>query len=434
MRSSRPKVLHPVAGRAMIDLIVDACRAAGAERVVVVANPAQPEVAEHLDGQCEVVFQPEPKGTGHALAQAPAEVLEAGTVLVLYADSPLIRASSLKALLEVHRSQGSDVTLASVVDPGRDDGGRIIRGPDGTLVRIVEAKEVSAELRSVREFNVGLYAFRGGPALRHALDRLRPENAAHEIYLTDVLAEMDRIHVVQLSDMEEAMGVNDRVQLAQAEQALRHRLLNQLMLSGVTVIDPNNTYVEVGVTVGEDTVLEPGCHLRGRTIIGRGCRIGPDSDLSDARVGDGCRVERSWLRECQLGDGSDCGPFAKLRAGTRIGRNVHVGSYVEMVRTSVGDGTAVAHVCYLGDATVGADVNIGAGAITANFDRRTRQKHPTVIGDGAFIGVDSMLVAPVTVGRDAQTGAGSVVTKDVPDGALAVGVPARVIRRQVEVP
>jgi bifunctional UDP-N-acetylglucosamine pyrophosphorylase/glucosamine-1-phosphate N-acetyltransferase len=313
-----------------------------------------------------------------------------------------------------------------VLDPERADG-RILRAPDGSLERIIEYKDAGPELAAVSEINIGLYCF-DGPRLVQALGRLKPDNRAGELYLTDVFADLRPAQVVRLADREEGLGINDRVQLARAEEALRRRLLEQLMLSGVTVVDPASTFVDVGVRVGRDSVLEPFTLLRGATVVGEGCRIGPHADIRDSTVGDRARIEHSWLDSVEFGADSDCGPFSKLRPGTNIAEGVHVGSFVEIVRSSVGKGSKVPHVSYLGDATVGENVNIGAGSITANFDKGV--KNPTVIEDDAFIGVDTMLRAPVRIGRGARTGAGSVVTKDVPPGATAVGVPARVIRRK----
>jgi bifunctional UDP-N-acetylglucosamine pyrophosphorylase/glucosamine-1-phosphate N-acetyltransferase len=432
MRSSRPKVLHAVGGKAMIDLVVDACRQAGVQRVIVVANPTQPEVAERVSDRCEIVLQGEPLGTGHALALALTH-LDGGTVFVSNGDVPLLRDRTVQKLIDAHQAAGSAASVGSVIDPTRNDG-RVLRRADGILERIVEAKDASPEELRITEINAGLYCFENGPELAAALAALRPDNAGQERYLTDVFSRLRPARVVQLEDADEVMAVKDRVRLARAEQLMRRRILEELMLTGVTIVDPNNTYIDAEVTVGEDSVIEPGTHLRGRTRVGRGSRIGPNADVADSEIGDGCRVEHSWLRDCSLGDGSDCGPYAKLRRNTRIGRNVHIGSYVEVVRTSIGDRSAVAHFSYLGDATIGEGVNIGAGTVTANLDKRTGRKAATVVGDGAFIGVDSMLVAPVSIGKEAQTGAGAVVTKDVPDGALAVGVPARVIRRRAEVP
>jgi bifunctional UDP-N-acetylglucosamine pyrophosphorylase/glucosamine-1-phosphate N-acetyltransferase len=413
----------------MIDLVLDACQAAGVREVTVVISPAQPDVGAHLaarNGDCQVVIQHEQRGTGHALAQVPGERLAAGDVLVLNGDSPLLRPETIAQLLQAHRRAGVPATLASVLDPERRDG-RILRAADGSLDRIVEYKDAGPELAAVTEINVGLYCFEG-PRLLQALRRLRPDNRAGELYLTDVFKDLRPAQVVQLADREEALGINDRVQLAEAERALRQRLLRQLMLSGVTVVDPASTFVDVGVKVGQDSVLEPFTFLRGATVVGEGCRLGPHTDIRDSRIGDDARIDHSWLDSVDFGAGSDCGPFSKLRPGTRIAEGVHVGSFVEIVRSSVGRGSRVPHVSYLGDATVGEDVNVGAGSITANFDGT--HKNPTVIEDGVFVGVDTMFRAPVRVGRGSKTGAGSVVTKDVPPGATAVGVPARVIRRK----
>jgi bifunctional UDP-N-acetylglucosamine pyrophosphorylase/glucosamine-1-phosphate N-acetyltransferase len=238
------------------------------------------------------------------------------------------------------------------------------------------------------------------------------------------------VEVVRLDDPEEALGINDRVQLARAERVLRERLLNGLMLSGVTIMDPVSCFVEAGVEVGEDTVLEPFTMLRGRTRIGSGCRIGPYAQITDSEVGEGCWIESSWLRECKVGAGSDCGPYSKLRPGTELEAGVHVGSFAEIVRSRVATGSKIPHFSYVGDAVIGENVNIGAGTVTVNYDGR--EKHRTEVGDGAFIGSDTMLRAPVRIGRGSRTGAGSVVISDVPDGETAVGVPARVIRRRAE--
>jgi bifunctional UDP-N-acetylglucosamine pyrophosphorylase/glucosamine-1-phosphate N-acetyltransferase len=413
----------------MIDLVLDACQAAGVGEIVVVISPAQAEVAEHLaarGGDCQVVLQQEQRGTGHALAQVPEERLRAGDVLVLNGDAPLLRPETIIQLIEAHRSAHVPATLASVFDPARADG-RILRGPDGSLDRIVEYRDAGPELRDAAEINVGLYCF-DGPPLVEALARLRPDNRAGELYLVDVFRDLRPVQVVKLADREEALGINDRVQLAEAERVLRQRVLRELMLSGVTVVDPASTFVDVGVRVGPDTVLEPFTFLRGATEVGEGCRIGPSADIRDSKIGERAHIEHSWLDSVEFGSDSDCGPFSKLRPGTRIASGVHVGSFAEIVRSSVGRGSKVPHFSYLGDATVGENVNIGAGSVTANFDNGV--KNPTAIEDDAFIGVDTMLRAPVRVGRGARTGAGSVVTKDVPPGATAVGVPARVIRRK----
>src|SRR6266851_3761420 len=308
-------------------------------------------------------------------------------------------------------SRPGSSTLASVDDPGGDDG-RIVRAQDGEFVKIVERKDASDELRAtVHEFNVGIYCFDGG-RLQDALANISNDNKAGEYYLTDVFLHLQPVNLVRLDDPNEAMGIKDRIRLATATGILRRRILDHLMGEGVTIVDPDSTFVDANVTVGQDTTIEPFSVIKGDTKIGVDCRIGPHAHIEDARIG----------------DRSDCGPFVKIRPGTEIAEDVHIGSFAELVRTRVGRNSKVPHVSYLGDTDLGEDANIGAGTITANFDGGNKNR--TEIGDGAFVGVDTMLVAPVKLGKGARTGAGSVVTKDVPDGATAVGVPARVVRRK----
>jgi bifunctional UDP-N-acetylglucosamine pyrophosphorylase / glucosamine-1-phosphate N-acetyltransferase len=415
MRSRIPKVLHPICGRPMLDYVLDAVIEAGAKDVKVIVNPHHAEVAAHLDERgIAPTFQREPKGTAHALQQIPENELKGKTVLVVNGDSPLLTAETIKRVLDAHNAQKAPATIATVQDPTRNDG-RIIRAADGSLERIVERKDATDEMRNnVHEFNVGIYCF-DGTELTKALREITDDNQAGEFYLTDVFLDLKPTTIVELDDPREAMGVKDRTRLAAATAIIQARILDKLMLSGVTIVDPRSTFVEATVTIGQDTVIEPFTVLKAHTIIGSDCRIGPHAHIEDARIG----------------DRSDCGPFVKLRPGTEIADDVHIGSFAELVRTKVGRGSRVPHVSYLGDTDLGEDANIGAGTITANFDGTNKNR--TKIGDGAFVGVDTMLVAPVKLGKGSRTGAGSVVTKDVPDGATAVGVPARVIRRK-EVP
>jgi bifunctional UDP-N-acetylglucosamine pyrophosphorylase / glucosamine-1-phosphate N-acetyltransferase len=395
----------------MIDWVLGAVDEAGAKKVTVVINPHHAELAAHLDGRVQIVYQRDPKGTAHALQQIPAGDLRGRQVLVVNGDSPLLTSSSILEVIHAHQGADAPATIASVDDPTRDDG-RIIRDQDGALEKIVERKDATPEIKAkVHEFNVGLYLF-DGSTLVDALTKITDDNQAGEFYLTDVLPHMKPVIVVKLGDPKEAMGVKDRVRLAQATEILRMRLLERCMVAGVTIVDPPSTFIDATVTIGQDTVIEPFTVLKGKTVIGADCRVGPHVYIEDAR----------------LGDRSDCGPFAKLRPGTEVAEDVHIGSFAELVRTRVGRGSRVPHVSYLGDTDLGEDANIGAGTITANFDGT--DKNRTEIGDGAFVGVDTMLVAPVKLGKGARTGAGSVVTKDVPDGATAVGVPARVVRRK----
>jgi bifunctional UDP-N-acetylglucosamine pyrophosphorylase/glucosamine-1-phosphate N-acetyltransferase len=321
-----------------------------------------------------------------------------------------LTAQTIKKVIDAHRAEKAPATLASVKDPTRNDG-RIIRAADGSLEKIVERKDATEEMRKhVHEFNVGVYCF-DGTELTKALKEIKDDNKAGEYYLTDVFLHLKPVTVVELDDPQEAMGVKDRTRLAAATAIIQGRILDRLMLAGVTIVDPKSTFVEATVTIGQDTVIEPFTVLKAHTSIGSDCRIGPHAHIEDARIG----------------DRSDCGPFVKLRPGTEIADDVHIGSFAELVRTRVGRGSKVPHVSYLGDTDLGEDANIGAGTITANFDGTNKNR--TKIGDGAFVGVDTMLVAPVKLGKGSRTGAGSVVTKDVPDGATVVGVPARVIKR-----
>jgi bifunctional UDP-N-acetylglucosamine pyrophosphorylase/glucosamine-1-phosphate N-acetyltransferase len=396
----------------MIDYVLDAVTEAGAKDVKVIANPHHAEVAGHLDEKgIAPTFQRDPKGTAHALQQIPANELKGKQVLVVNGDSPLLTAATILKLLHAHQETGAAATIASVEDPSRNDG-RIVRNADGSLDRIVERKDATDEIKAkISEFNVGVYCF-DGSRLVEALKQVTDDNKAGEFYLTDVFLHLKPVTVVKLDDPQEAMGVKDRVRLAAATRVLRRRILERCMLGGVTIVDPDSTFIDATVSIGQDTVIEPFTVIKGHTVIGADCRIGPHVHIEDARIG----------------DRSDCGPFAKVRPGTEIAEDVHVGSFAELVRTRVGRGSKVPHVSYLGDTDLGEDANIGAGTITANFDGINKNR--TQIGDGAFVGVDTMLVAPVKLGKGSRTGAGSVVTKDVPDGATAVGVPARVVRRK----
>lgn len=409
----------------MIDLVLEACLAAGVERPVAVLNPSQPEVAGHLGERCEIVFQERPRGTGHALSMVPGQLL-AGDVVVVNGDAALIRPETIAALVALHRESGAKVTIGSVLDPSRSDG-RILRDEAGEFLQIVEDRDATPEQRRVAEINVGLYCFRSED-LPGALAGLKPLNKAGEIYLTDAVARLRPIAILAIEDPDEALGINDRVELARAEGVLRRRVLRRLMLSGVTIRDPESTWVAEDVEVGQDTVIEPFSILLPGTRVGADCRIGPNADIGDSEIGDGCRVEHSWLRGVKLGDHTDCGPFVRLRPGTEVAADVHIGSFAEINRTRIGTGSKVPHLSYLGDAVIGENVNIGAGTITANYDGVA--KHATSIADGAFVGVATMLRAPVKVGRGSKTGAGSVVLHDVPPGVTVAGSPAREIRRK----
>jgi bifunctional UDP-N-acetylglucosamine pyrophosphorylase/glucosamine-1-phosphate N-acetyltransferase len=429
MHSDLPKVLHPVCGQPIIQYVLDSLQHAEILSPILVVGDAADHVREVVGQQGRYAEQAEPRGTGHAVLQALPLVPEDGyPVLVLYGDTPLLQAQTLQALIALHRTTGSAATLlsAELLDP--TGYGRVIRDGDGRVRRIVEERDGSAEERQVREINAGTYVF-DQRALRDGLRALSPDNAAGEYYLTDIiewLLSQGRPVRALVAAAEEAMGVNSRRDLAAVEAVMRQRILARLMDAGVTVVDPATTYVHARVTVGSDSTVHPQSYLEGTTIVGARCTIGPQTRLVDATLEDGVTVVQSTVTQSSVGADTRIGPYSHLRPGTRVGRAVEIGNFAELKNAAVGNDTKVHHMSYLGDVTVGARVNIGAGTVVCNFDGK--RKHHTIIDDDAFIGSDTMLIAPIHIGRAAVTGAGSVVNKDVPPGGVAVGVPARVIR------
>jgi bifunctional UDP-N-acetylglucosamine pyrophosphorylase/glucosamine-1-phosphate N-acetyltransferase len=429
MKSELPKVLHPLSGRPMVSYVVDALRRAGAGRPLLVVGRDAAAVRAALGSAVEYVVQRQPLGTGHALARALPLLGGHDLAYVAYADMPFVLPATLRALRQALRGSAT-AAIATGVAEETHFFGRIVRDDLHRFLRIVEDKDATPEERAIREINVGVYCFRV-PALAQALRRIQPNNRQREYYLTDavnLLAAGDGgVVTVGVRDAAETIGINSREELSEAEQIMRRRILSRLMGSGVTVVDPASTFIGESVRIGRDTVIHPFSILSGRTVVGRQGIIGPGARLRDSVVGSRVQVRDSSLEEARVGDGSVVGPYAHLRPGTVVGRDVEIGNYAEMKKVRVGDRTKVHHKSYLGDAWIGADVNIGAGTITCNYGL-DRRKHRTTIGDGAYIGSDSMLVAPVKVGRGAITGAGAVVTKDLPPRSVAVGVPARVIR------
>lgn len=428
MHSDLPKVLHPLCGQPLLTYVLDTLDAAGIPQPLVVIGHGADDVRALVAGRAECVEQGEPLGTGHAVMQAVPHLGPAEAVLVLYGDTPLLQPATLEALLDLHRRSGAAAAMLTAELDDPRGYGRVVRRDDGVVTRIVEEADATPEDARIREINAGTYVFEP-LALREGLDALRPANAQGEYYLPDLvgwLLSTGRQVTALVTDGETAMGINSRRELAAAEAVMRRRLLERLMDAGVTVIDPAATYVHAQVRVGRDTVIYPQSYLEGATVVGSRCRIGPQARLVDAVLMDGVRVEASTVVGSEVGEGTTIGPYSRLRPGSRIGRFVEIGNYAEIKNSTIGDHTKVHHMSYLGDATLGARVNIGAGTVTCNYDGRG--KYATVIEDEAFIGSDSMLIAPVRIGRGAVTGAGSVVNKDVPPGGVAVGVPARVIR------
>lgn len=432
MRSETPKLLHPLCGRPLIAWSVAAAREAGAQKVVVVQAPARP-----LDGVLPddviVAVQEEPRGTADAVRSAAEHILGSETVIVYNGDHPLVGADTIRGLAEAHGRSGAAATVVTAVLEDPTGYGRVIRGPDGTVERVAETKAAgdATDLElAIREVNTGIIAFESQELLA-ALEQVGTENVQGEMYLPDVvpiLRSRERTVLTHAAaGAGPALGVNDRGQLALLRGLAQERIHRAHMRSGVTIVDPATTVIDVDVEIAADAVIEPFSSLRGRTRIGAGAVVGPLSTLTDTQVGEGARVVHSFADRAEIGSGANVGPFSFLRPGTVLKRSAKAGAFVEIKNSEVGEGAKVPHLSYIGDATIGERTNIGAGTITANYDGT--RKHRTEIGSGAFIGVDTMLVAPVRVEDDAYTGAGSVITKDVPPGALGI---ARERQRNIE--
>jgi bifunctional UDP-N-acetylglucosamine pyrophosphorylase/glucosamine-1-phosphate N-acetyltransferase len=423
MRSALPKVLHPICGRPMILWPLLAARAAGAERVVVVDNPKR-RLAEHLPDDVEVVIQQEPRGTGDAVASAASVIDPTAPVLIVNGDMPLITGEAIAALVRTHTEAGAAATVTSMELEDPTGYGRVVRSADGSVERVVETKtagDATEQELAIREVNAGLYLFDGG-ALLEALADLDADNAQGELYLPGVLPILTRagklVQAFPLADPDLALGVNDRVDLAHVTRLAQRRIHEQHQRAGVTIVDPASTLIEADVAIGRDTTVEPSTFLRGTTRIGADCRIGPLTTVIDCTLGDGVTVRQSHLEGATAADGATVGPFAYLRPKAVLRERAKAGTFVEIKNSTVGAGSKVPHLSYLGDADIGEGSNIGAGTITANYDGR--HKHRTTIGNRVRVSVDTAFVAPVTVGDDAYTAAGSVITDDVPPGALGV--------------
>jgi bifunctional UDP-N-acetylglucosamine pyrophosphorylase/glucosamine-1-phosphate N-acetyltransferase len=433
MKSGRTKVLHPVLGVPLLEHVLRTVEATGASPIAVVVGHQAEAVESAFAGRgVSFVRQDPQQGTGHA-AQVARVVFAAHpgrTLLVVNGDVPLLRPETLQRLIATHRERRAAATLLSVVLDDPAAYGRVLRDETGGVRAIVEAKDAGDDVRAVREINAGLYAFEV-PALISALGRLRPQNAQGEYYLTDIVgllrADGQTVAAVVAGDPAEGLGVNSVAELAAAARTLRGRRTESLMAAGVGIEDPESTHVGLDVVVEADAVLHPYTLLEGRTVVRSGSTVGPFVRLVDTEVGEGAQVlDHCVLRQCVVGRGASVGPFAHIRPETRIGEKAKVGNFVELKKTTLGDGSKAPHLSYIGDATVGPGVNIGAGTITCNYDGL--HKHPTRIEAGAFIGSDTTLVAPVTVGEGAYVAAGSAITEDVPPGALALGRARQVIK------
>ncbi len=421
MKSEIPKVLHRVAGAPLIRHVLDSVEAAGIEEVVIVVGQGADLVRKALGAGYRYALQVEPRGTGDAVARAlPLLSPECREVLVLCGDTPLLRPPTLLRLIEARRAAGAAVSLLTSSLENPRGYGRILRDGENRVLAIIEESDATAAQREIKEVNTGTYVF-AREFLENTVARLRPENRQGEYYLTDcigLLRDAGQPVAALNAPPEETLGVNTREELAAAGRILRRRECSRLMEAGVTILDPETTYPDRGVEVGPDTVIYPFTFLEGRTKVGRGCLLGPGTRLVDSTLGDAVEVWYSVVVESTVGDRCQIGPFAYLRPGSVLAEGVKIGDFVELKKAVVGAGSKIPHLSYVGDAVIGSGVNIGAGTITCNYDGL--QKHETRVEDGAFIGSNTNLVAPVTIGKGAVTGAGSTITRDVPPGALAV--------------
>ncbi|WP_078940852.1 bifunctional UDP-N-acetylglucosamine diphosphorylase/glucosamine-1-phosphate N-acetyltransferase GlmU [Streptomyces cellulosae] len=436
MKSATPKVLHEICGRSLVGHVLAAARELDPENLVVVVGHAREKVSAHLtkiDAQVRTAVQAQQNGTGHAVRMALEELGGSvdGTVVVVCGDTPLLTGETLQSLAATHSGDGNAVTVLTAEVPDATGYGRIVRdGASGAVTGIVEHKDATESQRAIREINSGVFAF-DGQLLADALGKVRTDNSQGEEYLTDVLGILreagHRVGACVAGDHREIAGINNRVQLSQAGRILNDRLLAGAMLAGVTVVDPATTWVDVTVTFEQDATVLPGTQLHGSTHLGEGAVVGPNSRLTDTRVGAGARVDNTVADGAEVGAEASVGPFAYLRPGTRLGAKGKIGTYVETKNASIGEGTKVPHLSYVGDATIGEYTNIGAASVFVNYDGQ--DKHHTTVGSHCRTGSDNMFVAPVTVGDGAYTAAGSVITKDVPPGSLAV---ARGQQRNIE--
>ncbi|MGE5375309.1 MAG: bifunctional UDP-N-acetylglucosamine diphosphorylase/glucosamine-1-phosphate N-acetyltransferase GlmU [Bacteroidota bacterium] len=431
MKSDLPKVLHPLCGKPMVWYVLEALKAAATEKPVVVIGHGAQAVQKYLGESADCVLQEPQLGTGHAAMQAES-LLRGKTdlVIVTYADMPLLRGETFQQLVETQRLNPGPLTLLTVIADDPRGFGRIVRNADGTVQAIVEEYVATPEQQQIKELNVGAYCFQAD-WLWDALHRIEKNPKKGEYYLTDIVEIAVRDHLpvqaVVHNDFIETIGINTRVHLSEAEYAMRMRINREHMLNGVSMMNPDVTYIDAGVQIGRDTMILPNTYIHGKTEIGEGNVIGPNAIIRDSKIGNHCKVLAAVMEGAILEDDVDMGPFARLRKGAHLMSHVHMGNFGEIKDSTLHEGVKMGHFSYIGNANIGANTNIGAGTITCNYDGE--RKHPTEIGEDAFIGSDTMLVAPVTLGDGARTGAGAVVTKNVPEDTLVVGMPARAIRK-----
>lgn len=421
MKSNRPKVLHEILGKPMVNYVVDAARILNPERIIAVLGHGSERVREALAEDVRIAIQETQQGTGHALMQAMPQLEDFdGRVAILCGDTPLISETTLEKLVETQERAGAAAAILTAVLPNPTGYGRIIRR-DGLVARIVEERDATPEERQVAEVNSGTYCFEK-EALLDTLHKIEAENDQAEYYLTDAIEILtssgEKVVAYATEEPAEALGVNSRVQLAEATRIMRHRINERHMLAGVTIVEPETAFIAPDVTIGRDTVLYPNCFLEEGTVIGEECRLGPNARLVGCTLGNRVCAEQAVLKSVVAEDDVALGPFCHVRPGTIARRGSKIGGFVEVKKSEIGEGAKVPHLSYVGDAEIGSGANLGAGTITCNYDGF--KKHKTVIEENAFVGSDTMLVAPVTVGKGAVVGAGSTITEDVPEDALAL--------------
>lgn len=422
MKSAHPKVLHQICGQPLLKYVINEAKELRPARIVAVIGHQAEKVTALLGSEIHLVIQDEQRGTAHAVSVSESKLIDFdGTVMVACGDTPLITHDTLRKLFEMHKNTQASATLLSAKLPNPVGYGRIVRRSDGTVERIVEEKDATEDEKKILEINSGFYCFEKDD-LFEAIKEIGCQNAQKEFYLTDIVGILKRagkkIAVCVAEDSSEIAGVNSRRELAQAQETMQGRINDKLMESGVTLVAPHLTFVGPEVEIGKDTIIHPLCFLEGNTKIGEECHLGPSVHLVDMTVGKQVKMENVVAEDCIVEDAASLGPFCRLRPGTVIKKGARVGSYVEIKKSEVGEGSKIPHLSYIGDAQIGKGVNVGAGTITCNYDGV--EKHQTVIEDGAFIGSDTMLVAPVKVGKGATTGAGSTINKDVPEDSLAL--------------
>ncbi|NLK22153.1 MAG: bifunctional UDP-N-acetylglucosamine diphosphorylase/glucosamine-1-phosphate N-acetyltransferase GlmU [Epulopiscium sp.] len=421
MKSKKSKVLHRVLGKSLVQHVIDAAKYAGSGKVCVVVGYKGEEVKKEIDEAVEYAIQSERLGTGHAVMQADSFIKEDGDILILYGDTPLITGETLKNLIEIHRKEDNGVTILSALVDDPTGYGRIIRDKDGNFIKNVEHKDATKEQLKVNEINGGMYCFKS-KLLKEALAELTNDNTQGEYYLTDtlhiILSKGYGVNAVVAQDNNEILGVNSRIQLSEVTQIMKRRINKRHMEAGVTIIDPENTYIEPDVIIGIDTIINPGSSLQGNTVIGEDSIIGPNTRIYNSKIDNNVNIESSVILESSVESETTIGPFAYIRPNSKIGSHVKIGDFVEIKNATIGDNTKVSHLTYIGDADIGKKVNFGCGTVVVNYDGK--DKHRTIIHDGAFIGCNTNLISPVTIHKEAFTAAGSTITDDVPEKALGI--------------